>query len=112
MAYRKSLVQKRFRLRKELLGRLEREAKRNDRSLNDEVEHILEGNFIKNDAWQDMLQGFEERNRQMMAMMDDLRSRLDPKAIRAALEPIKESAEQHPQNEVMKDSPPTKGGKS
>ena len=42
MERRASIVQTRFRLRKKLLSQLAREAKRNDRSLNDEVERRLE----------------------------------------------------------------------
>jgi hypothetical protein len=42
VAYRKSLVQVRFRLREDILRRLEREAKRHDRSTNDEIARRLE----------------------------------------------------------------------
>ena len=45
MERRESVVQTRFRLRKKLLSQLAREAKRNDRSLNDEVERRLEQSF-------------------------------------------------------------------
>jgi hypothetical protein len=45
MAYRESLVQTRFRLRKDLLHKLEREAKRGDRAVNDEVARRLEASF-------------------------------------------------------------------
>jgi hypothetical protein len=42
MAHRKSLIQVKFRFREDLLRRLEREAKRNDRSTNAEIAHRLE----------------------------------------------------------------------
>jgi len=51
-AYRKSLVQVRFRLRQDLLRRLEGAAKRNDRSTNDEVERRLEDSFAI-DTWRE-----------------------------------------------------------
>ncbi len=49
MGYRKSLVQARYRFRKDLLRRLEREAKRNDRSMNDEMAVRLERSFEYDD---------------------------------------------------------------
>jgi Arc-like DNA binding domain len=45
VAYRKSLVQVRFRLRKEALRKLESAAKRHDRSTNDELAQRLEESF-------------------------------------------------------------------
>jgi hypothetical protein len=45
VAYRKSLVQVRFRLRKEALRKLEQAAKRHDRSANDELTERLEESF-------------------------------------------------------------------
>jgi hypothetical protein len=50
-AYRKSLVQVRFRLRQDLLRRVEGAAKHNDRSTNDEVERRLEESF-EGERWQ------------------------------------------------------------
>jgi hypothetical protein len=115
MAYRKSLVQMRFRLRKELIGRLEREAKRNDRSLNDEVEQRLEESFHFKKERQRLAEEREElaeqRERLFAALMYDVRSHPDPKATRAALEPIEESKEQY-MHEFVDDLFPPKGKKS
>ena len=44
MAHRKSLIQVKFRLRQDILRKLEREAKRHDRSTNDEIARRLEEN--------------------------------------------------------------------
>jgi len=41
MAHRKSLIQVKFRFRKDLLAKVEREAKRHDRSTNDEIARVL-----------------------------------------------------------------------
>jgi hypothetical protein len=49
MAHRKSLIQVKFRFRENLLRRLEREAKRNDRSTNAEIAHRLEQSLQKED---------------------------------------------------------------
>jgi TraY domain len=49
MPYRKSLTQVRFRLRQDLLRKLERDAKRADRSLNDEVILRLEDSYDRDD---------------------------------------------------------------
>jgi hypothetical protein len=50
MAYRKSLIQVKFRFREDLLRRLEREAKRGDRSTNDEIARRLEQSLRDQDA--------------------------------------------------------------
>jgi superfamily II RNA helicase len=49
MVVRASITQVRFRLRKQLIDRLQRAAKAADRSLNDEVEQRLEYSFRKED---------------------------------------------------------------
>jgi hypothetical protein len=49
MAYRKSLIQVKFRLRQDILRKLEREAKRQDRSTNDEIARRLERSFDYDD---------------------------------------------------------------
>jgi hypothetical protein len=50
MVYRKSLVQVRFRLRQDILRNLEREAKRHDRSTNDEIARRLERSLEEDQA--------------------------------------------------------------
>jgi hypothetical protein len=50
MVYRKSLVQVRFRLRQDILRNLEREAKRHDRSTNDEIARRLEQSLEEDQA--------------------------------------------------------------
>jgi hypothetical protein len=47
MASRRTITQQRFRLRDDLLGKLRRAAKANDRSLNDEVELRLMDSFTE-----------------------------------------------------------------
>jgi hypothetical protein len=42
MVHRKSLIQVKFRFRKDLFARIEREAKRHDRSTNDEIARLVE----------------------------------------------------------------------
>jgi hypothetical protein len=50
MAHRKSLIQVKFRFRQDLLRRMEREAKRHDRSTNDEIARRLERSLEKDEA--------------------------------------------------------------
>jgi hypothetical protein len=50
MADRKTVVQVKFRLRRELLKEIERSAKSADRSTNEEIEFRLEESFRKEDA--------------------------------------------------------------
>jgi hypothetical protein len=50
MAHRKSLVQVKFRIRQDVLRKLEREAKRQDRSVNDEIGRRLEQSIEKDEA--------------------------------------------------------------
>jgi hypothetical protein len=100
MAYRKSLIQVKFRLREDILRKLEREAKRHDRSTNDEIARRLEESFRYGD-WQ------EERQRLVTAMMADLGSHPDPAATKAALAKTEESAERDFQKDVMEELFPT-----
>ena len=102
MERRESIVQTRFRLRKQLLARLARETKRNDRSLNDQVEFILEAffnGFIKHDV---ALKRLEEGTRTMMALVEDLRSQ---KATVPVVEAKEEGAEHHAQKESTNEEP-------
>jgi phage host-nuclease inhibitor protein Gam len=105
MAYRKSLVQVKFRLRQDILRKLEREAKRHDRSTNDEIARRLEESFRYGD-WQ------EERQRLVTAMMDDLGSHPDPASTKAALAMMEESAERDLQADSMEEMFSTQGKKS
>jgi hypothetical protein len=123
MAHRKPPVQRRFRLQKELLGRLERDAKRHDHSLNDEVGRRLEDSFRYEAEHQAMAEErqrltkereriveerkklveerenfAEERQQLLTAMMFDIRSHPNPKATRTVLGVIEEGAERDFQN--------------
>ena len=49
MADRKSVIQVKFRLRKDVLRRLEKSAQANDRSVNDEIGRRLEDSFRQED---------------------------------------------------------------
>jgi hypothetical protein len=81
MAYRKSLVQVKSRLRQDILRKLERAAKRNDRSLNDELARRVADSFDYDD-WR------EER----LILITALRHQLEqtPEG-RAALERLTEA---------------------
>jgi hypothetical protein len=83
MAYRKSLVQARYRFRKDLLRRLEREAKRNDRSMNDEMSVRLERSF-----------DYENWREERLMLFTALRPQLEqtPEG-KAALERLEEAEE-------------------
>jgi hypothetical protein len=85
MAYRISLIQQRFRVRKQLLAKLRREAEHNDRSVNDEIVRRLEESFAYGD-WQ------AERRNVIAAVVDDLWSHPNPVATKAALDGSRESA--------------------
>jgi hypothetical protein len=123
MARRKSPVQRRFRLQKELLGRLERDAKRHDHSLNDEVGRRLEDSFRYEAERQAMAEErqriteerekiVEERKkideesdkttellqRLITGMVIDMPSHPNPKATRKVLEEIEEETERRFQN--------------
>jgi hypothetical protein len=50
MPDRKTVVQVKFRLRQDVLRKLEREAQRNDRSVNDEIGRRLEQSFADRDV--------------------------------------------------------------
>jgi hypothetical protein len=119
MAPRNPTVQRRFRLKKELLGRLEREAKRRDHSLSDEVGRRLEDSFRLETERQEMAEErqrmaeegqklagdreefAEQRQALVSALMHDVRSHHDPKATKAVLERMEESAERYTQSDVM-----------
>jgi hypothetical protein len=70
MARRKSVVQVNFRLRQDILRKLEREAKRNDRSTNDEIVRRIE-NSLTYDDWR------EKREDLLVFMRDKLGDHLD-----------------------------------
>jgi TraY domain len=129
MAYRKSLIQTKFRLRQDLLRKLEREAKRHDRSTTNEVAQRLEDSFRYEKERGQMAEErqrmaeerqrlagerermAEERQALFMAMLGDLRSHPDPAATKAALATMEESAERYVQAEVMEEIFPTEGRK-
>jgi hypothetical protein len=97
MERRESIVQTRFRLRKQMLAKLAREAKRNDRSVNDQVEYILE-RFFNGEGLSAAVKSFEEGTRTMMALVEELRSQ---KATGTVAEAKEEGAEHHAQKETL-----------
>jgi hypothetical protein len=114
MAYRESLVQTRFRLRKDLLHKLEREAKRGDRAVNDEVARRLEASFGDEEEIQRLRKECErltweyermaeERQRLVAASFRDLASHPYPIETITALQALEESAERHIQKEIFTD---------
>jgi hypothetical protein len=94
MAHRKSLIQVKFQFRKDLLARIEREAKRHHRSTDDEIARLVEEGFECGD-WR------EDRQRLMAAMITDLRSHPNPAATKAAFEKMEEAAERDHQQRMM-----------
>jgi hypothetical protein len=68
MAHRKSLIQVKFRLRQDILRSLEREAKRHDRSTNDEIARRLERS-LEQDQTERNRAGVEELLQAQMASM-------------------------------------------
>jgi hypothetical protein len=96
---RRTIVHKKFRLRQKLLRDIERAAKDNDRSVNEEIERRLEASF----------QLLEERNR----LLED-RERLNllfrtleespggiPPQLKSIAEELEVKAEEHIQTETM-----------
>jgi hypothetical protein len=78
MRDRRKLIQVKFRIRQGILEKLGREAKRNGRSVNDEIGRRLEESF-ELDGWR------EERRNVIAAVVDDLWSHPNPVATRIAL---------------------------
>ena len=101
MAQRKSLIQVKFRFRKDLLARVEREAKRHDRSTNDEIARLVEEGLECGD-WR------EDRERLIAAMITDLRSHPNPAATKAAFDKMEEAAERDHQKRMMEELFPAK----
>jgi hypothetical protein len=116
MAYRKSLIQVKFRIRQDVLRRLEREAKREDRSVNDEIGRRLEESFRYEEERQSLIEERdkmrEERQQLVTAIFWDLRTHPDPANTKAAIAKMEESAEGDLQKEVMSEEFPAKGRKS
>jgi hypothetical protein len=116
MAYRKSLLQVKFRLRQDVLRNLEREAKRHDRSVNDEIGRRLEESFRYEEERQRLIEErekmVEERQLLVTAIMDDLRTHHDPANTKAAIARMEESGERDFQKEFMDEEFPAKGGHS
>jgi hypothetical protein len=114
MAYRESLVQTRFRLRKDLLHKLEREAERHDRAVNDEVARRLEASFGYEEDIQKLSKECErlirecdqmaaERHMIVTAMARDGRTHPHPVETLAALEALDNSVERRLQAETFTD---------
>jgi Arc-like DNA binding domain len=139
MAYRKSLIQVKFRLRQDILRKLEREAKRHDRSTNDEIGRRLEESFsylredilrklereakrhdrsTKDEIERRLEESFsygdwrEEREQLLLALRTDLASHPNPAATKTAFAKMVDSAERDIQKEFMEEEFPTKGRKS
>jgi hypothetical protein len=66
MAHRESLVQKKYRLRKELLSKLECAAKDSDRSVNDEIVRRLEESFRHDDLNEQFSRWFDAQTKERM----------------------------------------------
>jgi hypothetical protein len=94
MVHRKSLIQVKFRIRQDVLHKLEREAKRHDRSTNDEIGRRLEESLSYGD-WR------EEREQLILAMRTDLTSHPNPAATKAAIAKMEEGAERDFQEQIM-----------
>jgi hypothetical protein len=105
MPYRKSLMQVKFRLRQDILRKLEREAKRHDRSTNDEIARRLEESFTYGD-WR------EEREQLLLAIRTDLATHPNPSATRGAFTKLENSAEEELQVEVMEELFPSRKASS
>jgi hypothetical protein len=127
MTYRKSLVDRKLRIRKTLIQRLDRAAKLEDRSTNDEIARRLDDSFGFEEERRRMAEErermaeehrmmagerqamaterrvmaderermAEERMRLIMGSLHDLRTHPNPAATRAALEPMRDSADQY-----------------
>jgi hypothetical protein len=78
MADGRSLIQVKFRIRQNVLRKLERAAKRDGRSVNDEIGRRLEESF-ELDGWR------EERRNLIAAVTDDLLTHPNPVLTRIAL---------------------------
>jgi hypothetical protein len=94
MADRKSLIQVKFRFRKDLLARVQREAKRHHRSTDDEIARLIEEGLECGD-WR------EDRQRLIAAMITDLRSHPNPAATKAAFQKMEQATERDHQQRMM-----------
>jgi hypothetical protein len=124
MVDRKSLIQVKFRLRQDILRKLERDAKRGDRSTNDEVGRRLEESYRFEEERQRLIaecerlterceRMAEERQMFISAMINDLGSHPNPKASKAAFEVMEESTERDFQDDnPMEEILSTQGKKS
>jgi hypothetical protein len=92
MPYRESLDKRNLRLRKALWRKLDRAAKANDRSTNEEIARRLTESFDYGD-WR------EDRERLVAAMMTDLASHPNPATTKAALGQM----EEHGDRDLQKD---------
>jgi hypothetical protein len=102
MAHRN--IQVKFRLRPDILRKLERDAKRQKRSVNDEIGRRLE-------RYDDLLERYEELREQRLILMTYLRSQLEqtPEG-RAVLERLEKAEENDFQKQDFPDI--MKGGQS
>jgi hypothetical protein len=101
----KDLVQLTLRLREDLRRSIERTAKRDGRSLNEEIVRRIEESFSYGD-WR------EAREKLVAAMTADLASHPNPAATKIAIAKMEEGAERDFQKNVMTELFPTKGSES
>jgi hypothetical protein len=88
------LIQARFRLRQEIIKRLEREAKRNARSTNDEIGIRLQESFSQGDSWKELMS-------LLSALIADVGSHPDPVQTKAAYIRMEKRAERAIHDEIM-----------
>jgi hypothetical protein len=114
MADRNSLTQVKFRLRNDVLRKLERDAKRDDRSVNDEIGRRLEASYRDEEEIRRLTRECErlvkqcdemaaERQMIVTAMASSMRSHPHPVETLAALEALDDNVERRLQAETFTD---------
>ncbi len=94
---RKSIIQVKFRLRRDVLRKLERAAKANDRSTNDEIGRRLEDSFEYGN-WR------EQRERLLLAITGALEQHPEAAATaKSAMDELQDDADRDAGRDVMKD---------
>jgi len=102
---RKRFIQARFRLRQEVIRKVEREAARHNHSTNDAIGKRLQESFSYGDWWEQLMV-------LMSALIEDVASHPKPAATTAAYAKMEMDAEKDLQDEIWADLFPAKKAKS
>jgi len=96
------LAQARYRLRQDILNKIEHEAKRRNRSTHDEIGIRLDASFSRGDWWDQLMP-------LISALINDAKSHSNPAATIAAYKKMETEAERDIQDENMSENFPKDG---